>query len=199
MKTLSPYEAVTAVALMIGLQACGGNGGSPQSGTGPGPRPPDDAAGYRQQSTLSGTYASRIGIVGGPWQASGPQQDVSLTFVASGLNDVKQFQIDVTLEPALAFDIDSAVFVTADPFVDPFPNGVEIVSQDTVRMGAAILGGDGVSGEKTLGTLRISTSSTFGRLVQAQVGVALLSIGPNRLERDEYTAAELNLGVVVNE
>ena len=59
--------------------------------------------------------------------------------------------------------------------------------------------GDGVSGEKTLGTLRISTSSTFGRLVQAQVGVALFSIGPNRLERDEYTGGELNLGVVVNE
>ena len=193
-----PRTAAT-VALALCLHVLGCSDGGPQSGTEPGPRPPDSATGYRQQSTLSGDYAGRIDIVGGPWQASGPQQQVNLTFVASGLSDVKQFQLDLKIEPAVAFDTATAVFVTEDPFTDPFPNGVIVVSQDRLQVGAAILGNNVVSGEKTLGTLRITTSSTFGRLVRARIGVERFSVGPTSVERDEYLASELNLGVVVNE
>jgi hypothetical protein len=74
-----------------------------------------------------------------------------------------------------------------------------LVAADRIQMGAAILGGAGISGDKTLGTLRIKTSATFGRLVEAQIGVERFSVGPSSAERDEYTGDILNLGVVINE
>ena len=193
---MGKIKTILFVALSLHLNACDDN---PQSGSQPLPGKPAAETGYQQRISLNGGYASRIDIVGGPWRASEPQQQISLTFVASGLSEVKQFQLDVVFEPALAFDVDSAIFVAEDPFVDPFPNGVVLVSPERIQMGAAILGGPVVSGEKTLGTLRITTSSTFGRLVQAQIGVERFSVGPSSSDRDEYTGDNLNLGVVVNE
>ena len=115
------------------------------------------------------------------------------------MNEVKQFQIDIKFDPVGAFDLDGTVFIAEDPFIDPFPNGVVVVSEDQIQMGAAILGNNVISGEKTLGTLKIRTSSTFGVLVPAKIGVERFSVGPSATERDEYTGETLNLGVAVNE
>ncbi len=186
-----------AVALCLQLHACGDD--NPQSGGTPIPSQPGSKSTVQQQISLSGEYADRIDIVGGPWQASGPQEEVNLTFIASGLNEVKQFQIDIKFDPVGAFDLDGTVFMAEDPFIDPFPNGIVLVSQDQIQMGAAILGNNVISGNKTLGTLKIRTSSTFGRLVQAQIDVERFSVGPSSADRDEYTGETLNLGVVVNE
>jgi len=185
------------VALCLQLYACGDD--NPQSGGTPIPGQPGPQSAFKQQISLSGAYADRIDIVGGPWQASGPQEEVSLTFVVSGSSEVKQFQIDIKLEPAGAFDVEGAIFVAEDPFIDPFPNGIVVVSPDQIQMGAAILGASASSPDKTLGTLTIKTSATFGRLVQAQISVERFSVGPSSTDRDEYTGETLNLGVVVNE
>ena len=185
------------VALCLQLQACSDD--NPQSGGTPIPSQPESPSTFQQRISLSGAYADRIDIVGGPWQASGPQEEISLTFVVSGSSEVKQFQIDVKFEPAGAFDVEGAIFVAEDPFIDPFPNGIVLVSRDQIQMGAAILGANVSSSEKTLGTLTIRTSSTFGRLVQAQIRVERFSVGPSSTARDEYTGETLNLGVVVNE
>jgi len=184
--------------IVLQLQACSDD--NPQSGSTPIPSQPGSQSTFKQQITLSGAYADRIDIVGGPWQASGPQEEVSLTFVVSGLSEVKQFQIDVKPEPALAFEIESAIFTVEDPWFVPFANGVDPTAElGTVKMGAAIFGGAAVSGEQKLGTLTIRTSATFGRLVPAKIGVERFSVGPTSEERDDYTGETLNLGVVVNE
>ena len=190
---------VVGATALCGLLLFACSDDNPQSGGTPLPDPPNSDSSYRQQISLSGGYADRLDIGGGPWQASGPQEEVTLTFVASGLSEVKQFQIDIKLEPATAFDIEGTIFLAEDPFVDPFPNGVVLVSPTQVQMGAAILGNNVISGDKTLGTLKIRTSQTFGRLVQAQIGVERFSVGPSSSDRDEYSAETLNLGVVVNE
>ncbi len=196
-KKIKHRALLGVLALCLQLHACSDD--NPQSGGTPIPSQPGSQSTLQQQISLSGGYADRIDIVGGPGQASGPQEEVSLTFVASGLNEVKQFQIDVKFEPVGAFDVEGTVFVAEDPFIDPFPNGVVLVAQDQVQMGAAILGNSVISGDKTLGTLKIRTSSTFGRLVQAQIRVERFSVGPSSADRDEYTGETLNLGVIVNE
>ena len=192
------WTMITAV-MSVCLHLFGCSDENPQSGSNPAPGQPAPSVGYQQQIALSGGYAERIKIVGGPWQASEPQQEIVLTFAASGLSAVTQFQLDIKCEPALAFDVNGAIFVAEDPFIDPFPNGVILVSPGRIQMGAAILGGAGISGDKTLGTLRIKTSATFGRLVEAQIGVERFSVGPSSVKRDEYTGDMLNLGVVINE
>jgi len=190
---------MTTAVMSLCLQLSGCSDDNPQSGSNNAPGRTVPSVGYQQQIALPGGYAQRINIIGGPWQASEPQQEISLTFTASGLSEVTQFQLDIKFEPALAFDVDGAIFVAEDPFIDPFPNGVVLVAADRIQMGAAILGGAGISGDKTLGTLRIKTSATFGRLVEAQIGVERFSVGPSSAERDEYTGDILNLGVVINE
>ena len=157
------------------------------------------AAGLAQRASLDGGFASELEISGGPWLATQPGELLTLTFTAEGLAGVKQFNVVVRLEPPAAFDIASAIFRTEDPFLDPFPNGVVLPSDEEVDMGAAILGLAVVDGVKTLGTLTIQTSDDFDPAQPARLVIQSFSIGPSSTDRDNYGEDDLELGVLVTE
>ena len=158
-----------------------------------------DAAGPAQQASLSGGFAGEIQITGGPWLVTEPGEPVVMTFTADELAGVKQFDFVVRLEPPAAFDIDSSIFRTEDPFLDPFPNGVDLLSDAEVKMGAAILGTAVVDGTRTLGTLTILTSEEYDPTKPARLVVQSFSIGPSSVDRDNYGEDDLRLGVVVSD
>ena len=150
----------------------------------------------RQQVRLDGQYIAEIRIEGDSWQASGPQQEIALTFAASGLSSFRQLELILKLSPPSAFDLASAAFEPVAPLVT-LPPGVEVSDGTQLRAGAASLTQDLV-GDRILGTLTLTTSSSFNALTRAQIDVVLLSVGPRVLERETYEAQQLNLGVVVN-
>ena len=185
-----------ALAAFMGLSACSdGDSGNavpnPGDVTGPG-----SITELRQTARLSGGYASRIRIDGEGWPASTSAQDLRLTFQMEGLAGVRQFEMRVQPEPANAFDIDSAVFAPAQPFVTPFASGIQ-TEGDLMRMGGASLGAP-VDGSAPLGTLTIRTSSSFNSFTDARLVVTVLSIGPSSSLRDVYQSETLQLGIDVS-
>ncbi len=148
---------------------------------------------------LSGQYVSLISVTGGPWLATEPGQQVNLIFTADGLVDVKQFDFLVRLDPPEAFDITGAIFRTDNPFLNPFPGGVDLLSDTEIKMGAAILGTSVVNGERILGTLSIPTSETFTRSQPARLVIQSFSVGPSSFDRDTYGETDLELSIVVSD
>lgn len=184
------------LAAVVGLSACGDDGGgnaapNPGDVTGPG-----TVTTLRQTATLSGGFANRIRLGGEGWPVSSAAQELTVTFQLDGMAGVRQFEMRVTPEPANAFDMDTAVFAAAQPFVTPFASGIQI-ENGAMRMGGASLGG-GVDGTATLGTLTIRTSSSFNTFTDARLVVTTLSVGPSSSQRDGYDSDVLQLGIDVS-
>ena len=151
---------------------------------------------FRQLAALSGRYIGEISIVGDEWRAAGPGREISLTFHAGQLSQVRQFEIVIELFPADAFNTASATFAALPPFAT-FGSGVDASEDHQIRAGGATFGVD-VNGDHTLGTLRLMTSDLFHSETAAQIRVRLLSLGPRSDQRDAFPADQLNLGVRVN-
>lgn len=153
-------------------------------------------------ATLDGNYANGVSITGGTWEVSDPEAGISMVFAASGLVDVNQFEFILTFEPLSAFDISGARFrpFVSDDFSVEFDTpgrGVEILDDDRLRLGAGVFE-NLVSGDTELGTLTLTTSSTFDPNESARILVDFFSIGPAADDRDEYDGTALgDMGVVV--
>ena len=52
--------------------------------------------------------------------------------------------------------------------------------------------------ERALGTLTLITGERFTVSTQVEIRIAFFSMGPSFSDRDDYTAADLNMGVVIN-
>ena len=146
---------------------------------------------------LAGDFASELRVTDGPWRATEPGHPLTLTFTASGLAGVKQFDLVVRLEPPDAFDATSMRFVTDSPFTNPVAGGVDKISESELKMGAAILGA-AIDGERALGTLMIQTNTDFSAALAARLVIQSFSIGPTSFERNEYDESQLKLEVLVN-
>lgn len=155
-----------------------------------------DTDNLRQQVSLDDRYIGELRIEGDSWKATGPRQEISLTFAASGLASVRQVELLLEPSPDSAFDLSTAVFEPVAPLVT-LPPGAEIAGNNQLRIGAATLTVD-LAGNRILGTLTLKTSSSFNAFVRAHITVRLLSVGPGVSQRDTYEAGELNLGVIVN-
>ncbi len=118
-----------------------------------------------------------------------------LTFHATGMSNVKQFELDLEFDPRHAFDLAPARFVGTAPFVAPGA-GVQPLS-GRLKVGAASFTG-ATEGDAVLGTLTLRTSETVTVLVQAHIRVALFSIGPSSTNREDYEGDDLNMGIVLN-
>ena len=55
-----------------------------------------------------------------------------------------------------------------------------------------------MEGDDALGTLKLVTGDRFSAGDRVQIRVAFFSMGPSFSNRDDYTAEDLNMGVVVN-
>ncbi len=150
----------------------------------------------QQLVRLDDRYIAEFRIEGDRWKATGPRQEIALTFAASGLSSVRQVELLLEPSPASAFDLASAVFEPAAPLVT-LPPGTETTGDNQLRVGAATLTDD-LAGDRILGTLTLKTSASFNAFVRAHISIRLRSVGPRATQRDSYGAAELNLGVVVN-
>ena len=194
-----------AIATLAGLTACSeedssGNPSSPGEVVAPAEEEevaaPVEEEGLRMTADLSGPFAERFRIVGEGLDASGPGQVVSLTFEVDGADRLRQFDMRLRVEPASAFDLESAAGSVETPFVTPVPNGVQIEGAELRFLGASLT--DTVTGTHPLGTLRLRTASGFDSSAEVRLVLISLSLGPNSQERDEYDS-DLGVGVSLND
>ena len=202
-KSFSPLRSIPLLAismaccLVAGALNCGENGGNKVQPSGSS-QTSADSMGLGLKAQLSGRYLAAIHIEEGDWAATGPQQDVVLTFHVKEASEVKQFEGIVELHPAASFDQNASVFVPNNAFVTLPSNGVELVDDNKVRFGGASLAKP-MEGDFDLGSLTLKTASGFTTIAQASIQVVFFSVGPSSMERDNYEADDLNMGVVVNQ
>lgn len=145
---------------------------------------------------LDGRYAQSIRIEEGPFTATGPGQEVALTFAAQGMVNVKQFELRLAIEPAEVLVLEGSSFAATAPFITP-PLSIERTEEGLWRTGGASVT-QTQKGDHILGTLALRTGDGFAAGRQVQVRVSFFSLGPSSSDRDDYTAADLNMGVVIN-
>ena len=145
---------------------------------------------------LDGRYAQSIRIEEDQFTAVGPGQEVVLTFAAQGMVNVKQFELRLEIEPASALAFEGSAFTATEPFLTP-PLSIELTEEGLWRTGGASIT-QTKKGDDILGTLTLRTGDDFDAGMQVQVRVAFFSLGPSFSDRDDYTAADLNMGVVIN-
>ena len=81
------------------------------------------------------------------------------------------------------------------PF-SPHPSVLELDGRGTVAHRRREHHPKSKEGDDILGTLTLRTSDDFDAGMQVQV--AFFSLGPSFSDRDDYTVADLNMGVVIN-
>ncbi len=145
---------------------------------------------------LDGRYAQSIRIEEGQFTATGPEQEVVLTFAAQGMVNVKQFELRLAIEPANALAFAGSSFAATAPFLTP-PLSIERTEEGQWRTGGASIT-ETKQGDDILGTLTLRTGDSFAAEMQVQVRVTFFSLGPSFSDRDAYTATDLNMGVVIN-
>jgi hypothetical protein len=150
------------------------------------------------RASLGGPFASQLTVSGGPWLATGSEQTLSVIFSVDDLAAIKQFDVVVRLEPPSAFDTSTVRFLTESPFLNPIAGGVDVLSEQELKMGAAIFG-TAISGSRLLGTLLIQTTAQFSPQEPARLVIQSFSIGPTSFERDSYEEGELMLEILVSE
>ncbi len=131
----------------------------------------------------------------------GADERVSLEFSAEGLVGVKQLEIVLEVSDAAHFNLNSARLALGGAFEDvqtlQTPGLVEEGTDNQVRLAAAVTPPDQVDGDASL-TLSVKTSDSFTDETEASLSVALISVGPDRENRDEFTAESLGLAVTIN-
>lgn len=145
---------------------------------------------------LDGRYAQSIRIEEDRFTATGPGQEIVLTFAAQGMANVKQFELHIEIEPTNALAFEGSSFAATEPFLTP-PLSIELTEEGLWRTGGASIT-QTKKGDDILGTLTLRTGDSFDAGMQVQVRVAFFSLGPSFSDRDYYTAADLNMGVVIN-
>jgi hypothetical protein len=146
-------------------------------------------AGANEGVTFSLTSSETISGVG-------PGASVTLDIAGSGFVGIKNLDVYVTVSDPGAFDLGA---VSVAPFAGWFPLAGQLVSgtTDQVRVGAALLGAGGVTGDGSF-TVTLTTSATFTTETEATVTVSLISVGPSSSDRDEFDAAALGLALQLN-
>ncbi len=187
-------RSLLALALFTTLCACSSDSADvalPQAGvSGPGG---DELL---QSVALDGRYIDSIRIAPEGWQERAPGQQVTITFEGIGLAQVRQFEIIIEPQPANAFDLEAAVFTPQAPFITPFATGIQL-DDGIMRIGGASLA-EVVTGNRTFGTLTLTTKSGLGSLRDTSLRVTLISLGPSSQDRERYEGEELRLGVQLN-
>lgn len=188
-----PVRSSLLLALTVALCSCSANDPDidlPQAGlSGPG------EGDLTQTVSLDGRYIDTIRIAPEGWQNIAPGQQMTITFEATGLAQVKQFEIVVQPQPSSAFSLEDALFRPQAPFITPFATGIQMDADGSLRLGGASLATI-VTGDQVLGTLTLSTRSGLGS--SASLRVTLVSVGPSSTDRERYEGDNIRLGVRVN-
>jgi hypothetical protein len=185
----------TALALLHCGNDSGKNGGASQPL--PGPDSGNQNTSLSLDAQLSGRYAQNVRIAQGSFKANRPGEDIEITFIASGLSNVKQFEFRLRLDPNAAFDLKASSFAPKQPFIAP-PISIELTEDGLWRTGGASVT-QALEGEATLGTLKLKTATGFDANTQVRLQMDFFSIGPSFSDRDDYAANDLKIGIIINE
>ena len=162
-------------------------------------------------AAFAGENADAVVTLTSPVEVSGvgPGAEVTVALSASGLVGAKQIAWTVEVSDAAHFDFgvytaegaDPANYITPPPgafgaqFTGPeYPEGQD----DQLRVAFAYLQGDGLSGESTLGELKLVTSSSFTTSTEATITVVEVTLGQSSEDRDVFDAEALDLSITVN-
>jgi hypothetical protein len=145
---------------------------------------------------LDGRYIDSMLIAPEGLEDLSPGEEVTITFEATGLAQVRQFEIVVELSPLSAFAVDRSIFRPQRPFISPFASGIEFNEDGTLRLGGASLASAG-EGDQSLGTLTLTTTSQLANLSDVTVEVTLISLGPTFSDRDRFEGEDMHLGIAV--
>ena len=69
---------------------------------------PSNTTSLGLEARLDGRYAQSIRIEGSAFTATQPGDKIDLTFVASGMSNVKQFEVRLEIDPASALTFDES-------------------------------------------------------------------------------------------
>ncbi|MCC7261417.1 MAG: hypothetical protein IT369_02740 [Candidatus Latescibacteria bacterium] len=179
MHSRSLLGALILTAAVLGCNSTVGEGTKAASS----PQPLPGGSGTEVQ--LNGPHVKTL-------QLSRGEEGLSLQVQAGGMSGVRQFEFTVALEPAGAFDLNSASFSTASPFIT-VGSGVEITPEKNLRAIGIYLDAAGFAGDGVLGTLTVKASATPATTPRARI--MRFSAGPSSKERDTYTEQQLNLSL----
>jgi hypothetical protein len=173
-----------ALALAAAALSCNSTVGEGTKAVGsPQPLP---GGGSGTEVRLDGPYVKTLQLARG--------DGLSLQFQAEGMSGIRQFEFTVALEPAEAFDLNSASFAPARPFIT-VGSGVEITPEKTLRAIGIYLDAAGYTGDGELGTLSVKASPAPSSSIPPRARILRFSAGPSSKERDTYTEQQLNLSL----
>ena len=158
---------------------------------------PSNATSLGLEARLDGRYAQSIRIEESAFTATQPGDKIDLTFVASGMSNVKQFEVRLEIDPAGALTFEESSFAPAKPFVALPGHSIELMDGGQWRTGGASFG-ETKEGDDALGTLSLVASDQFIAGTRVKVRIAFFSLGPSFSDRDDYGATDLNMGLVIN-
>ena len=158
---------------------------------------PSNATSLGLEARLDGRYAQSIRIKESAFAATQPGDKIDLTFAASGMTNVKQFEVRVEIDPAGALTFEESSFAPTEPFVALPGHSIELMDGGQWRTGGASFG-ETKEGDDALGTLSLIASDQFIAGTRVEVRIAFFSLGPSFSDRDDYGATDLNMGLVIN-
>ncbi len=148
------------------------------------------------EGQLYGRYVQSIRIQEEEFTATGPGERIDLTFTATGLANVKQFEIRLEVEPNGILDFESSSFAPVEPFVALPGHSIELMDGGQWRTGGASFG-EAKEGDGVLGTLTVVTGDGFSASTEVGIKVVFFSLGPSFSNRDDYGGSDLNLEVLI--
>ena len=197
-KSLLNHAAIVVLLCLGALHCSNGNSSRTQRSL---PSPSDQLTdpSYNLEVKLDGRYVKGLRIDKKSLFAIGPQQILQLTLRAEGMDGIGQFEADIELEPPGAFDIAGSTFEPVTPFVT-LPGGIDPMPsiKNRIKIGGADLAKT-THGDAPLGTLNLKTSADFGPWTKAHIRIVFFSMGPTSQDRDNYSAQDLNMGLIINQ
>ena len=148
------------------------------------------------EKELNGRYIRSVSLSGGQLSTSTEGQLIEIFVNATGLANVKQFEMILHADPDDSFKLAESNFVPAQPFISP-PNSIEITENGRWRTGGASISGE-VNGDASLGTLKLITGRGFDKIDQSILHLDFFSIGPSSSDRDDYYEKDLSVGITIS-
>ncbi len=148
------------------------------------------------EKELNGRYIRSVSLSGGQLSTGTEGQLIEIFVNATGLANVKQFEMILHADPDDSFELAESTFVPAQPFISP-PNSIEITENGRWRTGGASISGD-VNGDASLGTLKLITGRGFDKIDRSILYLDFFSIGPSSSDRDDYYEKDLSVGITIS-
>ena len=148
------------------------------------------------EKELNGRYIRSVSLSAGQLSTGTEGQLIEIFVNATGLANVKQFEMILHSDPEDSFELAESNFVPAQPFISP-PNSIEITEGGQWRTGGASISGE-VNGDASLGTLKLITGRGFDKIDRSILHLDFFSIGPSSSDRDDYYEKDLSVGITIS-